>query len=127
MKNPRVTKKEQGLIKGALRRVFSRSDLRKAALAKNAVPYFFYPRRPLVKNWTFCGECGCIEPKSTLEVDHLDPVIKIQETLDMLTPTELVNRLWCELELLDPKCSDCHLKKTQEENKARREFKKAVK
>ncbi len=122
MKNP-SSPKERNLLKGALRRVFSRSDLRREALDKHNIVYHD-PNRPRVTKWSFCGECGCIEPRYLMEVDHVIPIIALHETLDDLSWDTVVDRLWCDLSNLVPKCSSCHRRKTQEENKERRRLKK---
>ena len=81
MNNSRVTKKERGLLKGAMRRVFSRSELRQQALAKHDIKHTD-ENRPRVTKWSFCGECGVIEPRYLMQVDHLLPVIALNETLE---------------------------------------------
>jgi len=119
MRNPRMTAKERGLLKGAARRVFSRSDLRKQALEAYAIEHSD-PLRPRVTKWLWCPECGLIYPKYLSQVDHVSPIIKTHETLDDLTWDELVDRLWCELDNLRPLDKDCHQIKTKLENKQRR-------
>lgn len=126
MRNPRVTKKELGLIKGALRRVFSRSELRKQALDAYTIDHYD-SERPRVTKWAWCPECGQIYPRYLTQVDHQLPIIAINETLEDLTFDELVNRLWCDLSNLKAMDKDCHKEKTKAENKARREFKKGIK
>lgn len=110
-----------------MRRVFSRSELRRLALDKHDVPYFLHPERPRVTKWSFCGECGCIEPRYSLEVDHVDPVVGITESLEDLTWDQVVNRLWCSIDKLNPICKPCHKRKSKEENKERRAYRKANK
>ncbi len=126
MNNP-SNPKERNMIKSAMRRVFSRSELRAEALAKNAVPFFVDANRPRVTKWGFCSECGCIVPRYTLEVDHKLPVIKIEETLSDLTWDQLVDRLWCNLKNLQALCSFCHDSKSKLEGQERRAYKKGLK
>lgn len=123
MNNPNINNKEFGLIKGALRRVFSRSELREAALSKHDIDYH-NPDRPRVTRWSFCGECGVITPRYQIEIDHLMPIIGTTETLMDLSVDELVNRIWCPISNLMPKCPECHLQKTSQENQGRSAFKK---
>jgi 5-methylcytosine-specific restriction endonuclease McrA len=117
--------KEQNLVKGALRRIFSRSDLRKAALAKQHIIHSD-TNRPRVTKWSWCAICGVIEPTYTFEVDHIEPVIQVKETLNDLTLDQLAERIWCSIDNLQGICENCHKKKTKEENRARRDYRKNV-
>ena len=123
MRNPRITKKEQGLIKGSLRRVFSRSDLRRSVI-EAAIIRHSDPSRKAVKTWCLCNECRKPEAKSYMVVDHVLPIVGIEETLDSMSWDELINRLWCDISNLQALCEDCHKIKTKEENAARRKYKK---
>lgn len=115
--------KERNLIKGALRRIFSRSVLRLEALNKHNIEHFD-PNRPRVTKWSWCGECGIVEPRYLMQVDHEKPVIGVTESMESLTWDEVIDRIWCEPGNLLPLCKDCHKLKTSYENKKRREFKK---
>lgn len=121
--NPRISKKEWGLIKGALRRVFSRSDLRKEVL-EAAIVEHSDPSRPRVKTWVKCAICGGLDAKSNIDVDHKSPVIPINSSMAEMTLQEIVSRLWCDKKDLQTACPPCHDEKTKEENKARRQYKK---
>lgn len=118
LKKP-VSPKERNLIKGALRRVFSRSDLRRQALELVKIEYSD-PSRPRVTKWGYCTSCGILEPNYLLQVDHAVPIIKVNETLEDLTWDQVIEAMWCEIDNLKPVCKDCHKSKTKEENKARR-------
>ncbi len=117
--NPRLTAKDRGLIKGALRRVFSRSDLRKQALEASRVEHVD-PTRLRVKKWSRCPSCASYTPTYLMEVDHVLPVIPIDSTLELMTADELVSRIWCDATNLLAMCKGCHKIKTKAENKARR-------
>lgn len=125
MKNPKDNK-ERNLIKSALRRVFSRSNLRREALERQSVEYTD-PKRPRVTKWGWCAECGEFTPNYLLEVDHVNPVIKLDETLEDLNWDELVDRIWCDIGNLRAVDKTCHKIKSKQENKERREFKKGNK
>lgn len=127
MKNPRLTKKEKGLLKGAIRRVFSRSELRKRALDKAIVKEFSDPSRKRVTRWGKCTSCNKMEPAYLLEIDHEEPVVPIDSSFEDMSIDELVNRIWCDERLLNPMCKSCHKLKSKEENKNRRLRKKALK
>lgn len=124
--NPRISVKERNLIKGALRRVFSRSDLRREVIEESVVQHSD-PSRPRVKTWCKCAACGKPEAKSLVKVDHILPVVPLTTALEFMTADELIDRIWCEkenLQVLDPTCHD---EKTRLENKERRENKKKAK
>lgn len=118
-KNPRISAKERNLIKGALRRVFSRADLRRAVLDEARVPHSD-PSRPRVTKWVRCAACSQPCAAYQAAVDHIDPVVPVESTLESMTLDELANRLWCEknnLQVLDP---TCHKSKSKLESKERR-------
>lgn len=118
MKNPRITQKEKGLIKGALRRVFSRSELRKKILEASIVMYSD-PTRLRVKKWSKCANCNLLHPTYQMEVDHKSPVVKFDEKSIDLDANTLVDRIWCEERNLQVLCDSCHNIKTAAERKLR--------
>lgn len=117
--NPRITKKERGLIKGAVRRVFSRSDLRRIAVAKTIVTNYQDASRPRVKTWCFCSACNRHWAKSEMEVDHIDPVVPSHLTLEDMSWDDVVDRIWCPESNLKAICKACHKLKTKREAKER--------
>lgn len=123
MKNPRITVKERNLLKGAIRRVFSRSDLRRKIVDLVLVEHSD-PTRKRVKNWCKCPACGEFIPKSYMQVDHIIPIIGIDESLEDLSWDTVIDRLWCEEHNLTAICKECHIIKTKAENKERRKLKK---
>lgn len=125
--NSRITKKERGLIKGALRRVFSRSDLRKNALDNSKIAEYTNSKRPKVKTWCKCEMCGGMEAVSNMDVDHKDPVIPLHLSMDDLTLNELADRIWCDPSNLQILCESCHDDKTSRERKVRNQHKKEKK
>lgn len=122
MNNPRMTVKERNLVKGAVRRVFSRSELRRKILEASVVEHR-NPNRPRVKKWSLCPHCNQIKPTYTFAVDHKIPVIAINRSLEEMTWDELIDNLWCEESNLQPVCEECHEVKTKAENKERRRIK----
>ncbi len=99
--------------------MFSRSELRGAAVNKALVQHTD-TRRPRVKKWVFCGECGLIFPAYEAQVDHRLPVVPVNKALEDMSWDELVDRLWCNEENLTVMDKDCHKQKTREENKLRK-------
>lgn len=123
MNNPRLTKKDMQLLKGAVRRAFARSELRKTVLEKNSVDHFSEDR-PRVTRWGFCSCCGLVVPKYTLQVDHIEPLQPIGTELTDMSMDELVNRAWCDETNLQAICKICHKAKSKAENAERRRIKK---
>jgi 5-methylcytosine-specific restriction endonuclease McrA len=120
LNNP-IVAKERNLLKGAIRRVFSRSKLRRQVIEAAEVKHTD-PLRPRVTKWVFCAECGEIFPRYLAEVDHINPVIKPTERLEDLTWSELVDRIWCNFTNLRVVDKDCHRLKTKNENKLRKQL-----
>lgn len=118
-----MTAKERNLLKGAMRRVFSRSDLRQLAIASTKINYID-ANRPRVKKWSICPVCTKHTPTYLIEVDHSDPIIPLDKTLEDMSWDEVISRIWCELDNLKPICKECHLIKTKNEAKVRRENRK---
>jgi 5-methylcytosine-specific restriction endonuclease McrA len=120
MNNPRMTAKERNLLKGAIRRVFSRSDLRRKVVEATRIDYHD-PNRPRVKKWSACQCCGFYTPTYQIEVDHKDPLVPINKTLEQMSWDTVVDRTWCEENNLWGICELCHTNKTKLERKARKE------
>lgn len=121
--NSRISKKERNLLKGAIRRVFSRSELRRAILAKSRIDHHD-PTRPRVKNWSRCSACKEITPTYLIEIDHIIPVVRTNEAFENLSLDEFVDRLWCDDKNIDPICKACHNKKCKAELKERLKYKR---
>lgn len=123
MKNPK-SPKERNLLKGAIRRIFSRSELRKQILDKSLVKDYLDPSRKRVTRWSKCPECEKLTPTYLMQVDHEVPIIRPTETLEALSWDEVVDRVWCDERNLRAICVDCHKVKTKVENAERRRLKK---
>lgn len=117
--NKRITPRERGLLKGALRRVFSRSELRRAVI-EAAIVEHSDPSRPRVKKWCKCAVCGQPEAKSYTTVDHILPVIPLDSSFEELGLDGTVDRLWCVESNLQAICVVCHDEKTKLERKSRK-------
>jgi 5-methylcytosine-specific restriction endonuclease McrA len=125
--NPRITAKEWNLIKGAIRRVFSRSELRKTVIERTIVKGYTDETRKRVKTWCRCEQCGKLDAKSSLAVDHISPVVPTNSSFADMSLEELTDRIWCDIVNLQAICSDCHEAKSKIENKERRKYKKEKK
>lgn len=124
LKNPRITAKERGLIKGSIRRVFSRSDLRRKVIESYIDNSYSNPQRKKVKYWIKCSNCSTMEAKSNIQLDHVLPVVPVDSSFEEMDMNDFLNRQWCEENNLKPLCKPCHTVKTKIENKERRLAKK---
>lgn len=125
--NNRITKKERGLIKAALRKAYGRSDLRRNVIEKHIVKGYSDPNRKKVKFWVKCTNCGEMEAKSNIELDHHEPVVPLNRSFDEMSLDEVVDRMWCKESNLHPLCPPCHDKKSASETKERARIKREKK
>lgn len=116
--------KERNLVKGAIRRVFSRSELRRRALDKAQVKDYSDPSRKRVTRWGRCADCQKLEPLYLMQVDHKAPVVPPDMTLEDMSWDQVIDNIWCDERKLQTLCKPCHTIKTKAENKERRELKK---
>jgi len=125
--NPRLTKKELNLIKGEIRRIFARSELRQEIVKASVCtpPAETQCKRPRVTRWSTCSGCQKCIPTYLLEIDHINPVVPVSSSLEELSIETFINNLWCEVKNLAPLCNSCHDKKTRAENKIRHEYRRA--
>lgn len=121
--NPRITPRERGLLKGAIRRVFARSDLRRKVI-EGAIIEHSDPSRKRVKTWVKCAVCSKPEAKSNVVVDHLIPVIAVNSSFEEQGADVTIDRTWSEESNLQPICPECHDIKTKAERKLRSQNKK---
>lgn len=123
MKKP-ATAKERGLLKGAIRRIFSRSELRRRALDRALVEDYHDPSRKRVTRWGRCTECQKMEPSYLLEIDHELPIVPVGSSLEDMSWDQVIDNVWCDERNLKAMCKPCHKEKTKAENKERRRIKK---
>jgi len=119
--------KERNLLKGAMRRLFGRSDIRHSVIGKAIVKGYKDPSRKAVKFWVQCSVCLKMEAKSNVQVDHIVPLIPVGKRLEDMEWDDVVNRLWCDESNLQIMCKPCHKQKTKIENQERRRLKKEQK
>ena len=119
--NPRITHKDLGLIKGALRRVFARSELHRQIVEESRIEYSD-PERPRVKKWSRCAACKQTVATYQTEVDHIVPLIPLDKHLEDLTWDELFDRLWCDKSNLQIICLTCHKEKCRLEREERKKL-----
>lgn len=119
MRNPQ-NPKERNLLKGAIRRTFSRSELRRKILDASVIRDYSDPSRKRVTRWSKCPECKQMIPTYLFEVDHIDPVIPIGMTLEEMNWDQVIDAVWCDEKNLKAICKECHKEKTKIEQKERR-------
>lgn len=119
-----MNNKERGLIKGGIRRVFSRSELRRSIIDASRTPNYSDGTRPRVTKWSLCKICDQYTPTYLMEVDHSEPIVPLDRTLEDMSWDEVVNRVWCDPSNLKAMCKPCHKIKTGLERKQRALLKK---
>ena len=120
--NPRVTPRERGLLKGAIRRVFARSKLRNEVLEAAVVSHSDV-KRPRVTKWVKCAVCTLPVAKYQAAVDHIEPVVKVGSSFEEQGLDKTVDRMWCDKALLQVICETCHDDKTKLERLERKKLK----
>ena len=102
-------------------------DHRKKNFAINAIrraSYRWPSRYTALKNWKVgrneyvCAECGTINPKKNIQLDHVDPCVPVTgwDGFD-----GFIDRMYTDTpEGFQVLCKDCHAAKSAEENEQRR-------
>lgn len=119
-----LSRKDKNLIKGCLRRLFSRSAL---VLSFRNLHLDPINRGPRGGRLYICLCCGDSFPLNKIQVDHIEPVIAIDKTIDDYDLNALVSRIYVDINNLQLLCLDCHKKKTLIERKHRLEYKRRKK
>jgi hypothetical protein len=66
-------------------------------------------------------------PTYLMEVDHEDPVIPPDKTLEDMSWDEIIDRIWCDERNLRAICKECHRAKTKKETKLRKSYRSSKK
>lgn len=110
----------EAAIRGALRRAFSRSPLVQEVMneSRREVPRYNKDGSRHKKNWVQrqCQVCGDWVSTSKMAVDHIDPVISVENGKESWDT--FIDRLWCITAgkaNLQRICDPCHDKKTYAE------------
>jgi 5-methylcytosine-specific restriction endonuclease McrA len=84
------------------------------------------PARPRVTKWSRCESAACrrLTPTYQIEVDHIDPVIPVDQHFEDMSLDVVRDRLWCDESNLQGICEKCHDEKTNAEREARKPFAK---
>lgn len=124
--NPRITAKERGLIKGAIRRAFARSDLHRQVVDASRIDHSD-PNKPRVKKWSRCNVCKSPVPTYLVCIDHIEPIIAVDSSFEDQGADITIDRTWCIVEKLQAICPACHDVKSSIEREHRKKNKKAKK
>lgn len=104
---------------GAMRRVFSQSSIAKNVRSRARHPT---ERGPRGGECFICSSClktfGC----GKTNVDHIDPVIPVGDSIESMSLDTIFNRLFCDESNLQLLCEECHNRKSAEENSRRKEI-----
>jgi len=121
---------QNAAIRGAIRRLFSRSPVHREVLAKvrREVPKYNKDGARSKKDSVqyLCNVCKNYVGSTKVEVDHIIPVIETNEH-GFVDWNLFVERLFCGAENLQVICDPCHDKKTHEEQQKRQAAKDRVK
>lgn len=122
MKSTKKTFNVNAAIRGALRRVFSRSPVVREILEESRKV------EPVVKKdgsiskkirvYRLCQVCNQWKPSKDMQVDHIVPVIDPVMGFNN-DWNDFISRLFCDKSNLQRICKQCHDKKTSEERKLR--------
>ena len=113
---------EGSAIRGALRRIFSRSPVIRDVLQRHrrSMPRINQDgnrsKRDAVQYQ--CMVCNLWVSSTDIAVDHIDPVISVEDGFQDWNV--FVQRLFCDASNLQTVCSTCHQEKTNRERKARK-------
>ena len=101
-------------IVSVLRRASYRNPQRSEALKRARID----------RNSYMCTECLKLFPRKGIAIDHKEPVVR---TTGWVSFDDFITRLFCGVDGLQVLCKEDHKRKTQVENKLRRENAKASK
>lgn len=122
---------EDATLRGAWRRVFARSPVIREVLmeGRRTIPRLTKDgsRHKVDAVQYLCQVCGQWSPAKEISVDHVVPVIDIENISGKVQDwNEFKRRLFCDKSNLQRICDACHNKKTQEERRRRQVLKDKV-
>ena len=120
---------QNAAIRGAIRRIFSRSPVKNEVLkaVRRERPKFNKDGSRSKKDAVeyMCNLCKQYVGSTKVEVDHLEPVIEINE-IGFVDWNTFVSRLFCTADKLQVLCDPCHAKKTHAEQQKRQMLKDKI-
>jgi 5-methylcytosine-specific restriction endonuclease McrA len=119
---------ENAVIRGALRRAFSRSPVVREVLheGRREVPRWRKDKTRAVKDAVQyqCQVCGEWVGSTKVQVDHIEPVIRVDGT--WCGWEDFIKRLFCDKSNLQRICLECHGQKSLRERQQRKLFKEGA-
>lgn len=103
-------------ILSCMRRTFTRSPIVREALQAAQHPT---EKGPKGGRRIICSMCGGSFGASSIEVDHIEPVIPFDRKAQEMDWNEIAERLFCDVSGLRCLCKDCHEKVTNEQKRQR--------
>lgn len=70
-----------------------------------------------------CSKCFKDFDKKSINVDHINPVIPVDLSVDQMSIEQIYRRIFTTSNNLSVLCKDCHKIKSNQENQLRRHFK----
>jgi len=113
----------KSIIKGALRRTFSRTPIVREVLEASV-----HPTKKGIRGGKqyVCAKCNEAFPGKNVQIDHIKDVIDLIP-MKHISYDMLVTNLFCPKENLQVLCKTCHDEKTKVARELRKEFKKLFK
>ena len=109
-------------ILSSVKRCFSRSPLRRGAMAYAKDPTKKGPRGG---HRYVCAECTETFGTTEVQVDHIDPIVPFGIAARDMSWDTIINRTFCEPFNLQVLCKACHKEKSKKETKLRKELRDA--
>ena len=106
-------------IKASLRNVARFAPQINECLNNSIHPYATGPRGGKMFQ---CAKCKGPFPRKEVQVDHTDPVVPIELRTKHMDWNDIIERMFCPVENLKVLCKPCHLIKSNEERKQRKQF-----
>lgn len=108
----------------ALKRCFSRSDMHRNVLKKAKHETKKGPRGGARYE---CASCHRDFMLKDVQVDHIEPIIPLNKKGIELSWNFIINQIFCDEDNLQVLCHSCHKKKSNRENKKRKELRSSNK
>lgn len=102
-------------LRGAFRKYPTKHEVLKAAFVGKKVN----KKTKRLSAHYVCNACKQEYPTSEVNVDHINPVVSVED--GFTSWDSFISNLFCSADDLQVLCTDCHDKKTQQENKERRD------
>lgn len=117
-----ATYNRQVTIYNALRQAFRSNPVKKQCLREAISPIEQGPRGGA---FCICAKCGLAFSMKDVQVDHINPVIPLNKTIQTMTWDRIIDNLFCSIDNLQVLCRPCHEFKCNDERTYRLDYKHA--